>query len=340
MTATATTARTPWRDSRQAGLTLIEMMTALVIGSVLMAGLAQVFVASRQSYKLSESLGYQQVSGRLTLYVLTEDLRRAGYWGGNADVAMFIGGSVAPITPDATNFNSCPTASTAWATMLTQRVFGLDDSASAYACIPNSGAGAYTKGDVVVARFANPDAVQPAEMDPGTLYIRTSLFDGRVFAGADEASNVVAPKGPVRAYALQSKAYFVGDSGKTCDGEVIPALHMVTLNGNGAPQTQDLVSGVEDIQVQFGFDSDGDGVPNQYLDSNLVGATQWNWPGRNQNNTIVSARVWVMARAECPDPTYTNDVTYTYADKVGGAAFVPNDHFRRQLYSATIALRN
>lgn len=332
--------KTTWLDRRQAGVTLIEMMTALVIGTVLMAGLSQVFVASRQSYKLSESLGYQQVAGRMALFTITEDLRRAGYWGGNADVTTFVGGTVTPITPDATNFSACATSTTDWAVMLTQRVFGLDDSAAAYACIPNSGDGSYWMGDVVATRFADPETVQPAAMDASRLYVRASLFDGRVFAGTDEASNVVAPKGPVKSYPLQAKAYYVGNSGKTCDSQKIPALYRVALNGNGMPEAQELLPGVEDLQIQFGMDSDGDGTPNQYLNANEIGATQWNWPGRPQANTIVSARVWVLARAECPDPTYDNDVTYSYADRTGAAAYQPGDHFRRQLYSATVALRN
>ncbi len=340
MTTVRTTPKPTERMFRQAGLTLIEMMTALVIGSVLLAGLAQVFVASRQSYKLSESLGYQQVSGRMAVFTVSEDLRRAGYWGGNADVSTFIGGSLSPITPDSTNFNSCPATGTNWAVMLTQRVFGLDDSAAGYACIPATGEGSYVNGDVVVSRFAQPDNVQPSDMSASTLYIRTSLFDGRIFSGADEADNAVAAKGPVKAYPLQSMAYYVGNSGDACDGQNIPALFRVSLNSSGAPERTELIPGVEDLQVQYGFDTDADGIPNQYLDAGAIAATQWNWPGRAQNNTVVSARVWILARAECPDPTYTNDVTYTYADRVGTAAYQPADHFRRQLYSATVALRN
>ncbi len=325
------------QPSRQAGLTLIEMMTAILIGSVLLAGMAQVFVASRHSYKLSESLGYQQVSGRLALFAITEDLRRAGYWGGNADVTSFFGGSITPVTPDTGNYDSCPTGSNAWAIMLQQRVFGMNGKSANFSCIPSSGDNAYTQGDVVIARFADPDTVADADLEDNRLYIKTSLFEGRLFQGSDVGANTVTPKGPVNNHALQARGYYIGRTGEVCDGVEIPSLFAVSLKDDGTPRVQDLVSGVEDLQVQFGLDTNGDGVPNQYVNADTIPAAQWNWAGISAANTVISVRVWVLARAECPDPTYTNETVYNYADRVN---YKPADHFRRQLYSTTISLRN
>jgi type IV pilus assembly protein PilW len=327
---------------QQRGLTLIEMMTALIIGSVLLAGLTQVFVASRQGYKLSESLGYLQESGRLALYTITDDLRRAGYWGGNADVTSFAGSSVALIEPVAANFNTCPTSDTTWARLLQQRAFGLDESAGTYACVPNSGAGKYARGDVVVARFADASQLDPVAnpLNANSLYIRTSLFEGRLFAGSDQANPLNAislTNGPVGVHALTAHGYYVADSGATCDGTSVPSLYRITLGDTGSPEVQDIIAGVEDLQVQWGVDSDGDGVPNQYLDADNITATWWNWPGFPSANTVISARVYVLTRAECPDPTYTNDQSYTLGTKVVSGG---NDHYRRQVYSATVALRN
>ncbi len=329
----------------QRGLTLIEMMTALVIGSVLLAGLTQVFVASRQGYKLSESLGYLQESGRLALYAISDDLRRAGYWGGNADYTSFSGGTVALVTPTAALFNTCPTGATTWAMMLQQRAFGLDDTAGSYACIPSSGAGKYLRGDVVVARFADTQQQTAANMaaSPNALFMRTSLLEGRVFVGSAESNvlnQVSASNGPFAAYAVMGRGYYVGTDGSTCESVSVPSLYRIALNSSGAPTVQNIIAGVEDLQIQWGLDSDGDGIPNQYLDASDLATANWNWPGYSDPNTVISARVWVLTRSECPDPTYTNDQTYEYGSKVGTAKYAPGDHYRRQLYSATVALRN
>ena len=63
----------------QSGLTLVEIMVALTIGLVLTAGTIQLFVGSKQTYRLQEAMSRIQESGRFAIELLNEDLR----WGGN-----------------------------------------------------------------------------------------------------------------------------------------------------------------------------------------------------------------------------------------------------------------
>ncbi|WP_242112390.1 PilW family protein [Luteimonas aquatica] len=65
----------------QYGLSLIELMIALLIGTILMLGLLQVFSASRASYQLSEGLSRTQENGRFALDYLQRDIRMAGHFG-------------------------------------------------------------------------------------------------------------------------------------------------------------------------------------------------------------------------------------------------------------------
>ena len=65
----------------ESGLSLIELMIALVIGSILMAGLIQVFSASRAAYQLSEGLARVQENGRFAVDYLQRDVRMAGHFG-------------------------------------------------------------------------------------------------------------------------------------------------------------------------------------------------------------------------------------------------------------------
>ena len=66
---------------RQAGLSLIELMIAMVIGLVLILGLVQVFGASRQAYQLSQGIARNQENGRFAVDFLSRDLRMAGHTG-------------------------------------------------------------------------------------------------------------------------------------------------------------------------------------------------------------------------------------------------------------------
>lgn len=74
---------------RQLGMTLIEIMIALLIGAFLMGGVLQIFVSSRQTNRMQESLSRLQENGRFAMEFISKDIRRAGYWG-----------CLSPSTPD------------------------------------------------------------------------------------------------------------------------------------------------------------------------------------------------------------------------------------------------
>ena len=69
------------KPSRQLGMTLIEIMVALLIGAFLMGGVLQIFVSSKQTNRMQENLSRLQENGRFAMYFLSRDIRRAGYWG-------------------------------------------------------------------------------------------------------------------------------------------------------------------------------------------------------------------------------------------------------------------
>ncbi|NZA26301.1 PilW family protein [Luteimonas sp. SJ-92] len=63
------------------GLSLIEIMIALLIGSILILGLVQVFAASRTAYQMSEGMARVQENARFALDFIQRDLRMAGHFG-------------------------------------------------------------------------------------------------------------------------------------------------------------------------------------------------------------------------------------------------------------------
>jgi type IV pilus assembly protein PilW len=65
----------------QVGLSLIEIMIALLIGAFLLGGVLQIFIGSKQTYRMQENLSRLQENGRFALDFLAKDIRMAGYWG-------------------------------------------------------------------------------------------------------------------------------------------------------------------------------------------------------------------------------------------------------------------
>ena len=77
--------------------------------------------------------------------MLSQDLRRAGYWGGNADISE-IGGTLPLLTE---NGNCLGSGNNDWARMLDKKVFGLNDNRTNYDCLPNT---TLPSQDVLVVR--------------------------------------------------------------------------------------------------------------------------------------------------------------------------------------------
>ncbi|WP_455208147.1 PilW family protein, partial [Kaarinaea lacus] len=95
-----------------------------------------------------------------------------------------------------------------------------------------------------------------------------------------------------------------------------PALFRQTL-GNAASMTvEEIVEGVEDMQLLYGEDSDNDGTPNRYIDS----ATVADW------NNIVSVRIELQVRS--------------MEDNVAAKLTAYGDRKLRRTFTTSIAIRN
>ena len=78
------------RVNRQSGLTLVELMVALVLGLLLLGGVTNVLVSSKQTFQANDDLGRVQENGRFALDILISDIRMAGYRPpGNGDSPFF-----------------------------------------------------------------------------------------------------------------------------------------------------------------------------------------------------------------------------------------------------------
>lgn len=329
---------TPGRNPvRTRGFSLVELMVALLITLLLVAGIGQIFLASRKSAALQESLARLQENGRYAMELITTDLRRAGYLGGNADIR-----TIGDYTPDgARNGNRISTedgtcVDSRWARMLDRPVFGKDDSRSGYTCLRPLAAGEGHVGDILVTRYAAARVVGSAATPVflgRQFYLRTALFEGRLFPGADEAENPIAGRTLVHTAELVAHGYYLRDSGSAdperCAGRGrIRSLYRIELV-NGALESREIVYGVDQFQLQYGLDSDGDRSVDRYVDAPAPGDTA-SW------DAVIAARVWLLVRAECPDTGYTD--IHSYA--MGDVAYRPADAYHRLLFTRTVSLRN
>ncbi|MFJ3483591.1 PilW family protein [Pseudomonas sp. NPDC090202] len=65
--------------SRQTGLSLIELMVAMLIGLFLILGVTQIFISNQSSYLFQQGQLGNQENGRFALAILNQELLKAGY---------------------------------------------------------------------------------------------------------------------------------------------------------------------------------------------------------------------------------------------------------------------
>jgi type IV pilus assembly protein PilW len=307
------------------GLGLIEILIAMAIGLFLSATAGVIFINGRDTYSVQENMGSLQENGRYAIDLIAGDLRRAGFWNGVYRLDN-VTGTENKVVPD----GSCAAGNTKWGRMIERRIYGLNDTATGYDCI---GGTEHLRGDVLVVRYASP--AKTAAFSANTLYLRGSPSLGRVFSGANEAdgANEVTGVGAeaTRTSPLTAHAYYVGSTANTCDGAAIPGLYWKTLSATGLPDSEELVVGVEHLQVEYAVDTGGDGTIDQYLDANTIetdGAYDW--------DQVLAAHIWVLVRSDCPESGLIDSNSYSMGDLV----YTPNDRYRRQLYNSVVVLRN
>ena len=64
---------------KQQGVTLIELMVSLVISVIVLLAVTSIYVTSKRSYALQDSLARQQENGRFAVEILSQDLRMASF---------------------------------------------------------------------------------------------------------------------------------------------------------------------------------------------------------------------------------------------------------------------
>ena len=190
--------------------------------------------------------------------------------------------------------------------------------------------------DILVVRHASADSV--TVLDADRLHLQSDRTRAALFVG-----NLIppgfAPPPASTTHAMAANAYYVSPTSPTLGN--IPTLRRRTLGRGPTVRDEEVIPGVEDMQIQFGIDLDADGTAgfgavDRYVnaDNPLVDPTA---PGFDPDTRIIAVRLWLRLRTENVEQGFTDDSGYQYADQTVAA---PNDGFRRIVVSKTILLRN
>jgi type IV pilus assembly protein PilW len=318
-----------------AGVTLIELMVALALGSFLMLGAITVFMQSRTTFRVSESISRLQENARFVLDALEPDIRMAHYFGLTTR-SNRINGRATEFDPVV--FAVGGDCGVNWSVDLGEEVGGEND-VYGWACAAN-GDGAQPNADSLVIRRVSEDAIAPAALVNNTLYLQAARAqEGQIFTGTAIPATFLAATS--QTFQLVVHGYYVGqNSALDTPAATIPSLRRKVLQ-NMSVVDEEVLPLVEDFQVQFGIDTDPLEAVNRGSIDRYVN------PGDPvldpmdaayiPTATILAVRIWIRVRAEQEERGYEDTTNYVYADQDVGPF---NDGFRRVVVSKTIYLRN
>ena len=322
---------------RAAGFTLVELMIAMAIGLVLVAGLLMSLNSTLSSSRTNDRTSELQSTGRHSLNLIKQELRQAGFRGYTWPRPNPATTALGTVTGE------CGDGTGAFVSNVQQGVWGANDSNPFSGnCVPDKVGAA--GGDVLTIRLM--DGMPVATLVANTFYFKSTYAAGEVFRGATPPTTFPAGN-PVASFALQTSVYHVLPySVSATETPLVPALHRVALRSDGSMARELVSSGIEQLQVQYGR-RESSIAPMQYFNAftaaNCPGCelgTNGTAPSTDTRETVweeVNAvRIWVLARSSTPEPGYTNTSSYVMGDQT----ITVNDGFRRQLFSTVVQLRN
>ena len=328
------------RQHRQRGVTLIELMLGVTLGFLVSGVVLSLYINTSRSLAQNERYAWMQENARFSLKTLSEDLGMADFWGqviatdvistnvtppvGDCGVDIDAFNGIAAIM--ANNYHASP-ASTQFTPC----------AALTANMRPNTDMLALKRveGSSTASTFVD---VADVDNDSDTTEILTlgasNLVDGEVYLRStrsvgtfvDDASSSNPPGTGETDWRYIPRVYFIRDHYET-PGDGIPALCRLVISGIGLTTTECIAEGIEDFHVQYGIDTDRNGIANIYTST----------PTLSEMENAVSSRVYLLARSISTDPHFTNDTQYMLGDATIPAA---NDGYYRRVYSTTISLRN
>ncbi|MCX8004345.1 MAG: PilW family protein [Burkholderiaceae bacterium] len=346
------------RHRAQRGLTLIELMISITIGLIVVGALTYIFVGARGTYRVNEELARVQEAGRFALDYIAQDLRMTSFAGcrsrslGNENFfnatrpAVAFNGSGDGIVgfEDGSGWTNPTTIVRAAgdvivvrrAVGMVVRVLGNSDPAARKVTIEHNAMG-LKNGDVVLLADCQRALLFRVTNNPATTGVGhhpTDLYYAENGAGAGGADgNLAVISGPVASEAFREDA-------RAQAMRLVETVYFVGTNAAGRPAlyravggaAEELVDGIEDLEILYGVDTDSDGIANAYQRADAV--ADW--------SRVVAARVSVLAVGTDPNVAtapQTFALRDTNADGIVDAQTAP-DRRLRQVFTTTVALRN
>lgn len=329
--------------SRVRGFSLVELLVAVALGVLILLALTILFARNSGSQNELER-GLRQIeSARFSFDMINEDVMHAGYYSDFSPEAL-------SVTPTFQHVDPCAStpATMGWDTAASPMLmpYAIEGIAagSAVVCLSNRMPGT----EAFTVRHADTGAtISMAAGNANNLYIQVARCTSdtpRVIAAAVPATSpattfkLLNPDCTTSNDALRrlvQRTYYVASCNDCASpGDGIPTLKRVEMV-DGALRTMAVAEGVENLQLEYGLDTNANSIADVFGTMNapvVTGVTPMVW------NNVVTVRVHILTRSSQTTAGYTDLRTYKVGPDVTVTA--PSDGYKRSLVTSTIRLVN
>ncbi len=316
-----------------AGFSLIELMIAMTLGLLLLGAVVTLFSQTRVSFSQNERIARLQEDGRFALETVARELSMAG----------FLGDLLAPsaVELEATTLiaTDCGPNGISYNNWLL-RQFDPDNGAHISLVQTDNASGAIANGahtclnaseikdgsDVVAIKHLRGGPA--TARDIGKTYLRTNGTVGMIYQEPMPASPSVDIPAPFEDWEYAPAIYYVRNFAQVA-GDNTPTLCRKIMDASmaGGLASDCLAEGVEDMQIEYGLDINGNGSVDRFTDA----------PIPSEYGSIISAKISLLVRSVEATPGFVNDKTYQLGNS---AAYTPNDAFYRRVFTTSVIIRN
>ncbi len=330
----------------QKGFSMVELMIAMTLSLILLAGVIQIFSSSKQTYRTQEENSRLQESGRTATTLLQRDIRPAGFQGCRA-IGTIAPSVVANSPILAITANSVITghegSGANWTPSLPPNISTATSDTDAITVQRASDCGANlttdmsaTDSDIQInspnsCNFAANQVMVISNCSSVDIFRATDTDDDGstqtiehddTANGSENLSAIYNTDADVMGFS--SFTYFIATG---TDGQ--PSLWRFDNTNNPAASVNpmELVSNVADMQIEYGQDTDDDQTPNFYVSADNINALNW--------GTVISVKISLLVQTKSTTVA-TQAQTYTY----NGNSVIAPDRRLYRVYTTTISLRN
>lgn len=341
-------------SSAQKGFGLIELMIAMTISLILLAGVVQIYSNSKQTYRSQEANSRLQESGRTAIAILQRDIRSAGFQGCRSMSAVtpsVIASGPIPTIDASTIIRGYEGSSGNWTPALPATLGTVTSNTDVVTIQRASNCGASLTGNMtavnanvqinssnacgfsanqvlVISDCVSVDIFRTSGVSSGTAGIESIAHAANVNGGK---VNLSKPYGnDSNLLGFSSPTYFIATG---ANGQ--PSLWR--FDNTSAPAAGvnpiELVNNVADMQIEYGVDDRNqiDGITNFYTTADNIFPVG----GNNDWDLVTSVRITLLIQSPSDNIT-TQAQTYTY----NRATVTAPDRRIYRVFTTTISLRN